>query len=48
MRSVLALSLAAVLAAGCASAPPAPPDALLASNLFGPPTSRSAPTTCSR
>jgi tetratricopeptide (TPR) repeat protein len=38
MRSVLALSLAAVLAAGCASAPPAPPDALLASNLFGPPT----------
>jgi hypothetical protein len=39
MRTVLAFSLAAVLAAGCASAPPAPPpDALLASNLFGPPT----------
>ncbi len=39
MRTVLAFSLAAVLAAGCASAPPAPPpDALLANSLFGPPT----------
>jgi tetratricopeptide (TPR) repeat protein len=39
MRTVLAFSLAAVLAAGCASAPPAPPpDALLANNLFGPST----------